>query len=153
MGFGKWRGRSGRDTRPARFQLQSASSCPPAWLIWGHRTFQLPRRQSMQCFRSIASALVMMSFACRALAAEPEYVTIKLDIDIAKPAAEVWARVGDYCDIGEWAKLECVITSGDDGIGTVRVLGGGRATEIMVAQTELSYGYTQPAVEGQFYNL
>ena len=23
----------------------------------------------------------------------------------------------------------------------------------MVAQTELSYGYTQPAVEGQFYNL
>ena len=23
----------------------------------------------------------------------------------------------------------------------------------MVAQTELSYGYTQPVVEGQFYNL
>jgi hypothetical protein len=30
---------------------------------------------------------------------------------------------------------------------------GGRIIEILVAQTELSYGYTQPAVEGQFYNL
>jgi hypothetical protein len=38
-------------------------------------------------------------------------------------------------------------------MGTVRVLAGGRVTEILVAQTELSYGYTQPAREGQFYNL
>ena len=38
-------------------------------------------------------------------------------------------------------------------MGTVRLLANGRITEIMVAQTELSYGYTQPAVEGQFYNL
>jgi hypothetical protein len=38
-------------------------------------------------------------------------------------------------------------------MGTVRVLAGGRVIEILVAQTELSYGYTQPAVEGQFYNL
>ena len=29
----------------------------------------------------------------------------------------------------------------------------GRILEILVAQTDLSYGYTQPAVEGQFYNL
>jgi hypothetical protein len=35
----------------------------------------------------------------------------------------------------------------------VRVLGGGRVTEILVARTELSYGYTQPVREGQFYNL
>ena len=38
-------------------------------------------------------------------------------------------------------------------MGSVRALLGGRIIEIMVAQTELSYGYTQPAVEGQFYNL
>jgi hypothetical protein len=38
-------------------------------------------------------------------------------------------------------------------MGTVRVLAGGRVTEILVAQTELSYGYTQPVREGQFYNL
>lgn len=88
-----------------------------------------------------------------AQAAEPEYVTIELEIDIAKSAAETWARVGDYCDIGEWANLECKITAGDGGVGTVRVLAGGRVTEIMVAQTELSYGYTQPVVEGTPYNL
>ena len=39
------------------------------------------------------------------------------------------------------------------GIGTVRVLGGGRVTEILVGKTDLSYGYTQPVREGQFYNL
>jgi hypothetical protein len=46
-----------------------------------------------------------------------------------------------------------MVTSGDGGIGTVRSLGGGRVTEILVGRTELSYGYTQPVREGQFYNL
>jgi len=86
-------------------------------------------------------------------AAEPEYVTIDMEIDINKSAEDVWAAVGDYCDIGEWGGLDCEITSGDGGMGTVRALLGGRIIEILVAQTELSYGYTQPAVEGQFYNL
>ena len=107
----------------------------------------------MQSFRSIAYVLGLMCVICHASAAEPEYVAIKLEIDIDKPAAEVWAKVGEYCDIGEWANVECAITSGDGGIGTVRVLAGGRVTEIMVAQTELAYGYTQPPVDGQFYNL
>ncbi|HWK55452.1 MAG TPA: SRPBCC family protein, partial [Hyphomicrobiales bacterium] len=101
----------------------------------------------------LAPALLLMFGCTHTLAAEPEYVTIKLEIDIAKPAAEVWAKVGDYCDIGEWANLECVISAGDGGVGTVRSLAGGRVTEIMVAQTELSYGYTQPVVEGTPYNL
>ena len=87
------------------------------------------------------------------LAADPEYVTIEMQIDIAKPAAEVWSKVGGYCDIAAWLNVECEITSGDGGMGTVRVLAGGRVTEILVAQTDLSYGYTQPAREGQFYNL
>ena len=88
------------------------------------------------------------------VAAAPEYTTIKLEIDIAKPAKEVWAKVGGYCDISKWLNnVDCTITSGDGGMGTVRVLAGGRVTEILVAQTELSYGYTQPAREGQFYNL
>jgi hypothetical protein len=88
-----------------------------------------------------------------ASAADPEYTTIELEIDIDKPAAEVWDKVGGYCDIAEWLEVDCVITSGDGDMGTVRVLAGGRVIEILVAQTELSYGYTQPAVEGQFYNL
>jgi hypothetical protein len=98
-----------------------------------------------------AFGAVLVSFG---VAAAPEYTTIKLEIDIAKPAKEVWAEVGGYCDISKWLNnVDCAITSGDGGMGTVRVLAGGRVTEILVAQTELSYGYTQPVREGQFYNL
>jgi len=92
-------------------------------------------------------------FAASALAAEPEYTTIKMQIDVAKPAKEVWAKVGGYCDISKWLNVDCKITSGDGGIGTVRVLAGGRVTEILVGKTDLSYGYTQPVKEGTWYNL
>jgi hypothetical protein len=91
--------------------------------------------------------------AVAAPAAAPDYTTIHMEIDIAKPAKEVWAKVGKYCDIADWLKLECKITSGDGGMGTVRSLAGGRVLEILIAQTELSYGYTQPAKPGQFYDL
>lgn len=86
-------------------------------------------------------------------AAEPQYTTIKMETDVAKPAKEVWSKVGGYCDIAKWLMVECTITSGDGGMGTVRVLAGGRVTEILVAKTDLAYGYTQPVKEGQFYNL
>ena len=62
-------------------------------------------------------------------AAEPEYVTIAMEIDVAKPAAEAWAKVGGYCDISKWANLACEITSGDGGMGTVRVLDKGRVAQ------------------------
>lgn len=106
----------------------------------------------MQRFSTVLTAFAMLSGAAPAIAA-PDYVTIAMEIDVNKPAAEVWAKVGDYCDIAEWLKLDCEITSGDGGMGTVRVLAGGRITEIMIAKTDLSYGYTQPVVEGQFYSL
>ena len=96
-------------------------------------------------------AVVALLFSLTSMA--QEYVTIDMEIDINKPAAEVWEKVGDYCAISEWLRLPCEITSGDGGMGSVRSLLGGRIIEIMVAQTELSYGYTQPAVEGEFYNL
>lgn len=86
-------------------------------------------------------------------AAEPEYTRIELSIDVAKPADEVWDKVGGYCDIADWLNVDCEITSGDGGMGTVRSLAGGRVTEILIAQTDRAYGYTQPAVAGQFYNL
>jgi hypothetical protein len=85
--------------------------------------------------------------------AEPEYIRLGMEIDVEKPADELWAIAGGYCDIGEWANIECEISSGDGNIGTVRVLLGGAITEVMVAKTELSYGYAQPAEEGQFYDL
>lgn len=101
----------------------------------------------------IASAALCSLAVAQVALAEPEYVTIELEIDIEKSAEEVWAKVGGYCDIANWLDVDCEITSGDGGMGTVRVLAGGRVIEILVAQTELSYGYAQPAVEGQFYNL
>jgi hypothetical protein len=117
----------------------------------------LDKENNMNALRSACVALAAAAMAGSALAA-PEYTTIKLEIDIAKPAKEVWAKVGGYCDISKWLStaanaVDCAITSGDGGFGTVRVLAGGRVTEILVAQTELSYGYTQPVREGQFYNL
>lgn len=86
--------------------------------------------------------------------AEPEYVSIPMEIDVAKSAEEVWAKVGGWCAISEWMpQLDCEVTAGDGEMGSVRALAGGRILEIMVAKTPLSYGYTQPVVEGQFYNL
>ena len=101
----------------------------------------------------LPSALITAGLMLSTTATAQEYVTIDMEIDINKPAAKVWEKVGDYCSISEWLGLDCEITSGEGGMGSVRALLGGRIIEIMVAQTELSYGYTQPVVEGQFYNL
>jgi hypothetical protein len=69
---------------------------------------------------------------------------------VNRPAAEVWKRVGKYCDIGEWMRLNCTITSGKDGeVGAVRSV----ANEVLVGKTDLSYTYTQPVREGRPYNL
>jgi hypothetical protein len=80
----------------------------------------------------------------------PTYAVIPLEIAVNKPAAEVWKRVGKYCDIGEWLQVACTMTSGKDGeVGSVRSIGN----EILVGKTELSYTYTQPVREGQIYNM
>jgi hypothetical protein len=97
-------------------------------------------------------AVALIAFAATASAAT-DYRTIKMEIDVNKPASEVWAKVGQYCDISKWFDLDCKIVSGDGGIGTVRSLANGRVLEILVGKTDLSYGYTQPTKEGAFYNL
>ena len=80
----------------------------------------------------------------------PTYTFIPMEVDVDRPAAEVWARVGGYCDIGEWFGIPCTITSGvGDEFGSVRSV----ANEILVGKTELSYTYTQAPREGQPYNL
>lgn len=101
--------------------------------------------------RHLLTGLIALTGSRYAIA-EPEYYRLQLDVAINKPAAEVWSKVGGYCDIGEWLSLDCKITQGDGGIGTVRVLNG-TIVEPMVAQTELSYGYTQPVKEGEYYTL
>jgi hypothetical protein len=83
-------------------------------------------------------------------ATAPNYVSIVLETTVDRPAADVWKRIGKYCDIGEWLQVPCTITSGKDGeIGTVRSIGN----EVLVGKTELSYTYTQPVREGRPYNL
>ena len=80
----------------------------------------------------------------------PHYVSIPMEIMVNRPAADVWQRVGKYCDIGEWFQIPCTLLSGKDGeIGAVRSV----ANEVLVGNTELSYTYTQPVREGRAYNL
>jgi len=82
--------------------------------------------------------------------AAPTYTSIPLEIAVNKPAAEVWKRIGKFCDIGEWLQIPCTITSGKDGeFGAVRSV----ANEILVGKTELSYTYTQPVRNDRPYNM
>jgi hypothetical protein len=75
-------------------------------------------------------------------AANPTYISIPMEIMVNKPAAEVWKRVGKFCDIAEWLRIAagCTIIAGTDNeFGAVRSV----AAEVLVAKTELSYTYTQ----------
>lgn len=88
--------------------------------------------------------------AVSTVVANPTYLSIPMEIDVNRPAADVWARIGKYCDIGEWFQIPCTITSGTDGaFGAVRSV----ANEILVARTPLSYTYTQPVREGRPYDM
>jgi len=82
----------------------------------------------------------------------PTYITIPLEIAVDRPAAEVWKRIGKYCDIGEWLQIAagCKMLSGVEGeVGSVRSV----ANEVLVGKTELSYTYTQTVRAGRPYNL
>jgi hypothetical protein len=109
-------------------------------------------------------ALPVLSLACAANAqttpataapsstavANPTYVSILMEVTVNRSAAEVWKRVGKYCDIGEWMQVACTMKAGTDGeIGAVRSVGN----EVLVGKTEFSYTYTQPVREGRPYNL
>ena len=83
---------------------------------------------------------------------KPTYVSIPLEMNVNRPAAEVWKRIGKYCDIGEWLQIAagCKILSGTDGeVGAVRSV----ANEVLVGKSEFSYTYTQPVRAGRPYNL
>jgi hypothetical protein len=79
----------------------------------------------------------------------PHYVSIPMSIEVNAPVDKVWARIGKYCDIGEWGIPGCTILSGDGGFGTVRSIGN----EILVGKTKYSYTYTQPVRVGPAYNM
>lgn len=105
-----------------------------------------------QASTPVAPAPAQTAASTSSAVANPTYVTIPMEITVNKPAADVWKRVGKYCDIAEWFQIAsgCEITSGKDGeIGAVRTVGA----EILVGKTELSYTYTQPVRDGRPYNL
>jgi Polyketide cyclase / dehydrase and lipid transport len=71
----------------------------------------------------------------------PHYASLPLSIVVDAPVQKVWARVGKYCDIGEWGFRSCDLISGKEGeIGAVRTIGH----SVIVGQTRYSYTYTQP---------
>jgi hypothetical protein len=64
----------------------------------------------------------------------PTYTSVAMEITVNRPAAEVWKRIGKYCDLGEWLQVPagCKIISGKDGeFGAVRSAGGG---EVLVGR-------------------
>jgi hypothetical protein len=78
------------------------------------------------------------------------YTFIPMEIDVNRPAEAVWARVGKYCDIGEWLQIPCTMTSGVEGeFGSVRSV----ASEVLVGKTELSYTYAQTPRADRPYDL
>ena len=87
---------------------------------------------------------------------KPTYVTIPMEVTVNRPAAEVWKRIGKYCDIAEWLQIGagCKIIGGTDNeIGAIRSV----AAEVLVGKSELSYTYTQTVFfqnrSGAPYNL
>jgi hypothetical protein len=85
--------------------------------------------------------------------ASPTYTSIPVEITVDRPAAEVWKRIGKYCDVAEWLQISagCKIVAGKDGeLGAVRSTGGG---EVLVGKTEFSYTYAQTPKEGKPFDL
>ncbi|HTC91738.1 MAG TPA: hypothetical protein VK686_25705 [Bryobacteraceae bacterium] len=98
----------------------------------------------------IANSQTQTAAPVSTVVANPTYISIPMEIMVNRPAAEVWKRVGKFCDIGEWLQIPCTIVSGKDGeFGAIRSVAG----EVLVGKTELSYTYTQTVKEGRPYNL
>src|SRR5260370_29454626 len=104
---------------------------------------------AVACLAGTATAQAPAPQAAPGVAA-PTYSSIPREIAVNRPAAEVWKRIGKFCDIGEWLQIPCTIASGKDGeFGAVRSV----ANEILVGKTELSYTYTQPVRNDRPYPL
>ena len=85
-----------------------------------------------------------LALACAAApVTAADYVVIRHDLIVERPADAVWKRVGDYCALREWMGVSCDYASGAGDVGTVRRLRDGATLEPMVARTAHSYTYTQ----------
>ena len=83
--------------------------------------------------------------------ASPTYVSLRMEVTVNKPAADVWKQFGGFCSVAAWEKTPCTIIPAKEGeLGAVRSIGGG---EVLVGRSLFSYTYTQPVKDGQPYNL
>jgi hypothetical protein len=102
----------------------------------------------------IALAPIALAGAA-APAAATDYIVIRKEILVDRPADAVWKRVGSFCAIAEWLKVKCEIVagSGTGDVGTIRRLNDS-TLEPMVARTDHSYTYSQIAggMTGFAYN-
>ena len=71
-----------------------------------------------RCVCLFAFALILRSLTAAAQTppADPHahvakiaMANIVLELDVNKPAKDVWARVGKFCGIRDWAQMDCTI--------------------------------------------
>ncbi len=102
---------------------------------------------------AVLCATLTASAQGRTEATSPTYVSVPMEVTVNRPAADVWKRVGKFCDLGEWLRASCTLIAGQDGeIGAVRSVGG-RVVEVLVGKTELSYTYAMTPREGRPFDL
>jgi hypothetical protein len=94
----------------------------------------------MKLLFAAAAVLTLCAGAVRAA----DYVSVPLEATVNAPADVAWKKINGFCQIGGWFKTTCVITSGKEGeVGAVRRIAD-RVDELLVADTERSYTYSQP---------
>jgi hypothetical protein len=95
------------------------------------------------CSAIATATLLVLALGERAGVQAADYEVIDQAVVVDRSADEVWRRIGGYCAISEWMKVDCSYASGSGGVGTVRRLMNGATVEPMVAQTRHSYTYVQ----------
>lgn len=85
-------------------------------------------------------------FASPAMALDAQYSK-----DVAVPAAQAWAAIGDFCDISAWhpAVEKCELSQKDGAtLRTLSLKGGGSILEKLVEQNDETMTLTYVIVEG-----
>ena len=97
-----------------------------------------------------AAAAMVLTTLCASAADTHEWNTILLEKVVDRTPDQTWAKIGPYCAIQTWLKLQsCVLTVGNQiGVGTNRRLNG-KTDEMMIAVTPYSYTYAQLPTETQ----
>src|SRR6188768_3343616 len=89
----------------ARFVIGTAVACAAATTLLMAQAPAAPAAGATAAAQAGAPAVSVA-------VANPTYISIPMEIMVDRPAADVWKRVGKYCDIAEWLRIPtCTITS------------------------------------------